>query len=177
VNTVSPPLAPVRVASPSSVPTPRPTTVEEAFREYAAPVHNYLRAAGVADSEDMLGDVFVDVMRGLERFRGDRDALRSWIFTIAHHRVVDEHRRASRRRRHLWSVSTETSFTQDDPMDPALVAALDTLTPDQREVVVLRFVGDLSVETVAALTKRAPGAVKSLQHRALRNLSLQLAPA
>jgi RNA polymerase sigma-70 factor (ECF subfamily) len=152
-------------------------TVEEAFREFAAPVHNYLRAAGVADSEDMLGDVFLDVMRGLERFRGDRDALRSWIFTIAHHRVVDEHRRSSRRRRHLRSVPAETSFTHDDPMDPALVAALDTLTPDQREVVVLRFVADLSVETVAELTDRAPGAVKSLQHRALRNLCLQLAPA
>jgi RNA polymerase sigma-70 factor (ECF subfamily) len=62
-------------------------------------------------------------------------------------------------------------------MDPALVAALDTLTPDQREVVVLRFVADLSLEAVAALTDRAPGAVKSLQHRALRNLALQLARA
>jgi RNA polymerase sigma-70 factor (ECF subfamily) len=170
-------MAPVRVEPAAPVPIPRRPTVEEAFREYAAPVHNYLRAAGVADSENMLGDVFVDVMRSLDRFRGDRDALRSWIFTIAHHRVVDEHRRTSRRRRHLRSVPTEASVTHDDPMDPALVAALDTLTPDQREVVVLRFVADLSLEAVAALTDRAPGAVKSLQHRALRNLALQLARA
>jgi RNA polymerase sigma-70 factor (ECF subfamily) len=176
VNTVSPSLAPVHAPPRASTRATYAPTLETAFREYAASVHNYLRAAGVSDSEDVLSDVFVDVMRGLEGFRGDRDALRRWIFTIAHHRVVDEHRRTSRRRRFLRSVPTEASFTHDEPVDPALIAALDALTPDQREVIVLRFVADLSLETVAALTKRAPGAVKSLQHRALRNLAVQLAP-
>jgi RNA polymerase sigma-70 factor, ECF subfamily len=177
VNTASPSLAPVEVASRTAVRARYAPTIEDAFREHAGPVHNYLRAAGVRDSEDVLSDVFVDVMRGLEGFRGDRDALRRWIFTIAHHRVVDEHRRTSRRRRFLRSVPSEASFTHDEPIDPALIAALDALTPDQREVIVLRFVADLSLETVATLTQRAPGAVKSLQHRALRNLAVQLAPA
>jgi RNA polymerase sigma-70 factor, ECF subfamily len=177
VNTATSSLAPAPVASNSAVRAPYEPTVEEVFRQYAGPVRNYLRAAGVVDSEDMLSDVFVDVMRGLARFRGEQDDLRRWIFTIAHHRVVDEHRKASRRRRLLRRVPTESSFTHDDPVDPALVAALDALTPDQREVVVLRFVADLSLGTVAALTKRPEGAVKSLQHRALRNLAVRLAPA
>jgi len=176
VNTASPPLAPVHVLPRAATHASCAPTLETTFREYAAPVHNYLRAARVSDSEDVLSDVFVDVMRGLDGFRGDRDALRRWIFTIAHHRVVDEHRRTSRRRRFLRSVPTDASYMHDEPVDPALVAALDTLTPDQREVIVLRFVADLSLETVAALTKRAPGAVKSLQHRALRNLAVLLAP-
>jgi RNA polymerase sigma-70 factor, ECF subfamily len=176
VNTASPSLAPIRVAQPSAAHDRYLPTIEEAFREYAAPVHNYVKAAGIADSEDVLSDIFLDVMRGLKGFRGDRDALRRWIFTIAHHRVVDEYRRASRRQRLLWSVPTQASVTHDDPIDPALMSALDTLTPDQREVIVLRFVADLSLETVAALTKRAPGAVKSLQHRALHNLAAQLTP-
>ena len=60
-----------------------------------------------------------------------------------------------------------------EPFDPDLVAALGDLTPDQREVVVLRFVADLPLEAVAAITGRPVGAVKSLQHRALA----QLAPA
>ena len=55
--------------------------------------------------------------------------------------------------------------------DPDLLAALDQLTEDQREVVVLRFVADLSLEAVAKLTRRKVGAVKALQHRALENLS------
>src|SRR5262249_26300998 len=117
------------------------------------------------------------VMRGLERFRGDQDDLRRWIFTIAHHRVVDEHRRAGRRRRFLRSASTETSYMHDDPIDPALIAALDALTPDQREVIVLRFVSDPSLEPVAAIRNGPQGEVKSLQHRALRNLAAVLPPA
>lgn len=175
MRTAAPLLAPVPIAPSSAEPARYEPTVEDAFRDFAGPVLNYLKAAGVGDSENVLGDVFVDVMRGLERFDGDRDALRRWIFTIAHHRVVDEHRRTSRRQRLLRSVRTEASVTHDDPFDPALIAALDTLTPEQREVVVLRFVADLSLETVAELTQRAPGAVKSLQHRALNNLAAQLA--
>jgi RNA polymerase sigma-70 factor (ECF subfamily) len=149
-------------------------SIEDVFRRYAARVHNYLRTAGAADCEDLLSDVFVDLLRGLEKFEGDEDALRRWVFTIAHHRVVDEHRRRTRRLRLLRTQTQPTAVPPDEPLDPALVAALDALTPDQREVVVLRFVADLSLETVAAMTNRPEGAVKSLQHRALRNLATAL---
>jgi len=54
------------------------------------------------------------------------------------------------------------------------VAALSTLTPEQREVVVLRFVGDVSLEDVARITRRRVGAVKAMQHRALEALARQL---
>jgi len=159
---------------PPVAPTQRNRVVEDVFRVFAAPVHNYLRAAGATESEDLLGDVFVDVLRGLPGFRGDDDALRRWVFTIAHHRLVDEHRRRARSRRLLHAQTHLRSTPAADPLDPALVAALDALTPDQREVVVLRFVADLSLESVAAMTNRPEGAVKSLQHRALRNLAKAL---
>ncbi|MGE3075853.1 MAG: RNA polymerase sigma factor [Dehalococcoidia bacterium] len=58
---------------------------------------------------------------------------------------------------------------------PAL-AALGELTPEQREVIHLRFVEDLPIHEVARLTGRSAGAVKSLQHRALRQLRSQLSP-
>ena len=58
----------------------------------------------------------------------------------------------------------------DDPFAAELVAALAALSLDQREVVVLRFVGDLSLEAVARITGRTVGAVKALQHRALESL-------
>jgi RNA polymerase sigma-70 factor (ECF subfamily) len=145
------------------------------FRRYAAPVHNYLRASGATDSEDLLGDVFIDVMRGLERFQGDEIALRRWVFTIAHHRLVDQHRRRARRMHVLRAQTQMRVVPAEEPLDPALVSALESLTADQREVVVLRFVADLSLETVAAMTNRSEGAVKSLQHRALHNLATALA--
>ena len=58
-----------------------------------------------------------------------------------------------------------------EPIDPALVSAIGRLTPDQREVVVLRFVADLPIEAVARITGRTTGAVKALQHRALAQLA------
>jgi RNA polymerase sigma-70 factor, ECF subfamily len=54
------------------------------------------------------------------------------------------------------------------------MAALAALTADQREVVALRFVADLPIDAVAAVTGRSPGAVKALQHRALQALAEEL---
>ena len=62
----------------------------------------------------------------------------------------------------------------NEPFDPGLHNALLQLTPDQREVVTLRFVADLAIEEVARITGRPVGAVKSLQHRALRTLASAL---
>jgi RNA polymerase sigma-70 factor (ECF subfamily) len=138
-------------------------------------VYAYAKAAGADDCEDVLGEVFVAVVRGLPRFRGDDDGLRRWIFTIAHHRVVDERRRLARQRKAIRVALDNIAPPPEDPFDPMLVAALATLTVDQREVVVLRFIADLSLEDVAAMTKRPVGAVKSLQHRGLRNLANALA--
>jgi RNA polymerase sigma-70 factor (ECF subfamily) len=59
-------------------------------------------------------------------------------------------------------------------LDPELVDALWTLTPDQREVLVLRFVADLPLDDVARITHRRTGAVKALQHRALDALARAL---
>ena len=63
-----------------------------------------------------------------------------------------------------------------EPLDPELLDALAQLTPDQREVLALRFVADLSLEDVARLTKRSVGATKALQHRALENLRAAVSP-
>lgn len=99
--------------------------------------------------------------------------MRRWVLTIARHRLIDAKRRAARRP----ALSDEPVPEIPSPveasaeMDPQLVRALDELTPDQREVVVLRFVADLSLEDVAKLTKRKPGAVKAMQHRALARLT------
>jgi RNA polymerase sigma-70 factor (ECF subfamily) len=143
-----------------------------AYRAHASAVLGYLRGRGVADPEDVLGEVFLHVTRSLHRFRGDEEDLRRWIFTIARNRAIDEHRRRSRR------PQTDDRDVPDLPVrerseviDPDLVAALGRLTPDQREVVALRFVADLSIEDVARITGRSDGAVKSMQLRALAQLA------
>jgi RNA polymerase sigma factor (sigma-70 family) len=145
------------------------------YRRLAPPVLGYLRSQGVADAEDVLGEIFLQVVRDLSRFRGDDAALRRWVFTIAHHRIVDTRRRASRRPVLARDAVPDRAVpTAPDSFDPELARALERLTADQREVVALRFVADLSIDTVAALTGRTPNAVKALQHRALEALAHEL---
>lgn len=148
----------------------------EVYRALAPAVLGYLRGAGAPDPEDLLGEVFLQVVRDLGRFRGDDDALRRWVFTIVYHRLIDARRRAARRPRVADAPLPELAGPAPaEPLDPALAAALAGLTPEQRDVVVLRFVADLPVRTVARLTRRTPGAVKALQHRALEALARCLA--
>lgn len=142
------------------------------YLRYAPAVRGYLRGHGVADADDVLSEVFLQVARSLHRFRGDDDHLRAWVFTIARNRVVDGHRRRSARPAIADApVPERAAPAQAEPLDPELIAALAQLTPDQREVVVLRFVADLPLEEVASITGRTEGAVKSMQHRALAQLA------
>lgn len=154
-----------------------PPSAGAIYRELAPVVLGYLRSQRVAEPEDVLGEVFLQVARDLARFSGDDAALRRWVFSIAHNRAMDSHRRAARNRSTLESELDEGRTPGNAPapdagagIDPQLVAALATLSPDQRDVVVLRFVADLPLEAVARITGRRVGAVKALQHRALGNL-------
>jgi RNA polymerase sigma-70 factor (ECF subfamily) len=135
-------------------------------------VLGYLRSQRARDPEDLLGEVFLQVTRDLAQFRGDRDDLRRWVFTIARNRLVDDSRRRARRPeivdRELPDIS---AVLPADAPDPDLVRALALLTDDQREVIALRFIADLPLEEVARATKRKIGAVKALQHRGLTTLA------
>ena len=142
------------------------------YRELAPAVLGYLRAQGVPEPEDMLGEVFVQVARDLHRVKGDAGAVRRWVFTVARHRVIDEARRRGRRPRTARAdVPDLAAGPVEEPFDAVLMAALGELSPDQREVLVLRFVADLSLEAVARVTHRRVGAVKALQHRGLARLA------
>lgn len=148
----------------------------DVYRALAPAVLGYVRSQRAAEPDDLLGEIFLQVVRDLPRFRGDAAALRRWVFTIAHHRLVDARRRSGRRPALTGGPVPELcTAPPPDPLDPDLERALGELTAEQREVVALRFVADLPVDAVAALTGRSPGAVKALQHRALAALADLLA--
>ncbi len=155
-----------------------PHSAADAYRELAPAVLGYLRAQRAPDPEDVLGEVFLQVARDIGRFRGDGAALRRWVFAIAHNRLLDDARRRARRPRLSDGEPPEQAAPPvPDPVDEDLLAALDALTPDQRQVVLLRFVADLPLAEVARITKRPVGAVKALQHRALENLRAGVSPS
>jgi RNA polymerase sigma-70 factor, ECF subfamily len=120
------------------------------------------------------------VVAGLPRFRGDEDAFRAWLFTIARHRAADAGRSRSRRPVVLLA-DTELlkAPLAPDTADVALeaisaratVALIATLPPDQAEIIMLRVVAGLDASAVARIVGKSPGAVRVAAHRGLRRLA------
>ena len=153
------------------------------WRDLNPAVLRYLRVVAPATAEDTAADVWLEVCRGLGRFRGNEAGFRSWVFTVARHRAIDWRRQAARRPTSL--VPVEQLAERPAPDDPvaavleaqstrAALALLAELPPDQAEVVLLRVVAGLDVAEVAAITGKRPGNVRVLAHRALRRLAQQL---
>lgn len=156
---------------------------ERIYEELAAPIASYLRWNGAGDVDGLTNEVMANVHRGLSGFHGDWTSFRSWAFTIAHHRLVDD-RRAARRRPPVVDEFTdnqaEVRNIEDDALqllgDERVRTLLASLSSDQREVLLLRVVADLPLEEVADALHKSVGAVKSLQHRALATLRRHLSP-
>jgi RNA polymerase sigma factor (sigma-70 family) len=148
------------------------------FESLGRPVVAYLRGAGVEDPDGSANEVFLRAFRGLAGFDGGEDRFRSWVFTIAHHLLVDERRRRGRRAVSVPLATTPELASGDDPTivlgDERVRELLEGLAPDQREVVLLRIVADLSLEDTAAALGKRVNAVKALQHRAMRSLRKKL---
>jgi RNA polymerase sigma factor (sigma-70 family) len=155
-----------------------PWAFERLYREFAPRVAGYLRMLGADEPEDLTNETLLGVFKGLPTFNGDVDDLRSWVFTIAHRRLIDAHRRRSARP----ATTPLRPATHDAPAGDVETEAmraigsadvlrlLGCLTDAQREVILLRVVADLSVEQVAEISGKRPGAVKMLQRRGLATL-------
>jgi len=150
------------------------------YRELAPKVVGYLRAHGATDPDDVAGEIFLQVVRGLPNFSGGWVEFRAWTFTIAHRRLVDDLRRRKRRPVDIAPVDVveRLAGTGGDVMEDAetrmtdawVIAAIDQLPTDQRSVVLLRVIGDLTIDEIARAVDKRPGAVKALQRRGLRRL-------
>jgi RNA polymerase sigma-70 factor, ECF subfamily len=154
------------------------------YRELAPSMLAFARGRGASDPEDVVAETMTSVARNLRRFRGDEAAFRSWAFTIAYRRVVDHRRRAARRvaMRPLaeaegWAGATTTEdLLVDGCASEPVLGALRRLGPEQRDVVLLRVVAELSVREVAGVMGKREGAVKMIQARALEQLRRELQP-
>jgi RNA polymerase sigma-70 factor, ECF subfamily len=154
------------------------------YDDLAGPLLGYLRGRGAPEPEDQLGETFLQVARDLPSFAGDEAGFRSWVFTIAHRRLLDAAR--TRRRRPSVPLAPEQLAPVVDALHGPATAAEDALaavadrdllvgllahlTDEQREVLLLRFVADLDTATVGAVTGRTPNAVAALTTRALATL-------
>lgn len=152
--------------------------------QHAPPVAAFLKARGSHEPEDLTSEVFLAVFDQLPRFEGDEAGFRSFIFSIAYRRLVDELRKRSRR-----GVTTEWSDAADPRRsasaeseafdrlgEASALTLLDGLPEGQRDVMVLRIIADLTIEQIATMLGKRPGAVKALQRRALDALRKKSIP-
>ncbi|MFN2505690.1 MAG: RNA polymerase sigma factor [Acidimicrobiales bacterium] len=145
------------------------------YRTLAPPVAGYLRLQGADDPDDLTNEVFLNVFSAIGSFSGDEPQFRSWVFTIAHRRLVDERRRGGRRPQISYGESAEAVDSGGDVEDEILrrlsverVRNLcDRLAPDQRDVLLLRLVSAMTVDEAAEALGKSPTAVKALQRRGL----------
>ena len=154
------------------------------YKQFAPAVLGYLRAQQAPEPEDLTAEVFFQVVKALGQFDGGEADFRSWVFVIAHRKLIDDSRHRGRRPvRPATDEILESRASRGNVEDEALEGLsevelrrlLAQLTAEQRDVLLLRILGGLTVSEVAAAMGRRPGAVHALQQRALVRLRRQMA--
>jgi RNA polymerase sigma-70 factor (ECF subfamily) len=148
------------------------------FRDVQPALLRYLHVI-TPEAEDVAGETWLQVVKGLPGFRGGEEAFRAWLFTIARHRAVDAGRSRSRRSDVPLATETLEQQTTPDAAELALeaistrsvVALIKSLPRDHAEIIMLRVVAGLEAADVARIVGKTPGAVRVTAHRALRRLA------
>lgn len=147
----------------------------EIYEQHYQAVYTYIfyRVSDRSLAEDLAADVFVRLVDKIHTFKFQDRPILAWLYTIARNRVIDYRRQNGRAT--LVDLEENLDASSDDPATEtenllehaALANALEKLTEDQRQVILLKFVEEYSNASVAAVLGKTEGAVKSLQHRAL----------
>ncbi|MFQ6122295.1 MAG: sigma-70 family RNA polymerase sigma factor [Dehalococcoidales bacterium] len=135
-----------------------------------------LKIGEKTEAEDMAQQVFLSAFKNISSFKYKQIPFSSWLFRIAHNQVVDYLRKRSKRvtvplSEALARSSIDPRLEVERSLDiEQLVSATKQLTKAQREVISLRFAGELSVAQVAKDMGKSEGAIKALQHSAMVSL-------
>ena len=143
----------------------------------------YLRGRGCTNPDDVASETLLQVVRDLRRFEGSEDNFRSWVFSIAHHRMIDAARRDQARPSEpadteVIEAGLEPERIDEDVLNGLGGAELEHLltacTHDQRDVLLLCYVADLSLHQVAEVLDKEYNATKALHRRAISALRAHL---
>ena len=155
----------------------------EIYDDLAPAMLGYARGRGAAEPDDLVGEIFLQIVRDLPRFKGCETDFRSWAFAIAHHRLVDDVRRRARRPVEPVEPDRLTDAAGLGDAEQEAFASLgtqrvrrllSTLTVEQQDALLLRVVADLSAEEIGRVMGKRAGAVKALQRRGLAGLRKEI---
>ncbi len=156
------------------------------YRELYPPIEAYVarRVSDPADAEDLIARTFEKLLAQLDRFDPARGSVRMWCFGIARNLVIDHHRSAGRTQTtDPLILDRDPSQAGDGPLDrmlrdehtTRLLALVEALPSDRRELLALRFGEELSTREIAELLGLQEPAVRQRISRIRRDLERQLA--
>ncbi|MBI3160058.1 MAG: RNA polymerase sigma factor [Chloroflexi bacterium] len=152
----------------------------ELYDRYFDEIYRFLNAQvwRSEDAEDLAIEAFTRAWEYLPRYRDRGHSFSAFLYSVARNALIDHYRR--RKTRAGLEVEADDAFpdTADLPEDQILlqrqrrelINALSDLPPDYRQVLVLRFINEEPLEDIARILRRSEGAVRVLQHRALKAL-------
>jgi RNA polymerase sigma-70 factor (ECF subfamily) len=154
------------------------------YRRYVDRVYGYAfyQLGDHHDAEDATERIFLAAFRALPDFNDQGSSFRAWLFRIAHNTIANAHRSRARKRTERLPDDFERPAPDADPAGQVALAdelreirrVVAAMPDDRRQVILLRFVDDLSTNEIAQVLDRSPGAVRVLLHRSLRELAARL---
>ena len=158
--------------------------LEELYLLHFDRIYSYLHMSvgNRHDAEDLTTQTFLKMLEAIGRFRWRSAPFSAWLFRIAHNLAMD-HFRAARRTQPEEEVpeppGSEEASAEDQAMQSigrqSMLELIEKLSPEQQQVLTLKFVFNFPNAEVATILGKTEGAIKSLQHRALVSLQKQLA--
>ncbi len=155
-----------------------PLAFDDLYQRYAKLILRflYLRTREAENAQDLTQEVFMRVLKNIKSFeyRGEKSFL-GWLYTIATHVQIGQ----ARRKQNLQTPLDDSAEIADPRGQEHVTTAferiflqhaIDQLTDDQKQVLTLKFFGDLTNQEIALAIGRSEGAVKALQYRALQSL-------
>ncbi|OGZ02291.1 MAG: hypothetical protein A2430_02470 [Candidatus Liptonbacteria bacterium RIFOXYC1_FULL_36_8] len=138
----------------------------------------YLKVSHKEEAEDITHQVFLSAWQNIKNYSSKGFPFSSWLYQIAKNKVIDHYRSAkpkisielvSEKNLETNLIADPTSSTNFDEME-SVKKAIEKLTPEQQDVLIMRFIEDLPIKEVALTLNKTPGAVKLIQFRAVNKL-------
>jgi len=158
--------------------------LEELYLIHFDRIYSYLHMSvgNRHDAEDLTTQTFLKMLESIGRFRWQAAPFSAWLFRIAHNLAMD-HFRARRRWQPEEEVpeppGSEEPSAEFEAMQSigrqSMMELIERLSPEQQQVLTLKFVFNFPNADVATILGKTEGAIKSLQHRALGSLQKQIA--
>ncbi|MFY9793609.1 MAG: sigma-70 family RNA polymerase sigma factor [Candidatus Sulfotelmatobacter sp.] len=158
-----------------------PARFAELYENHFERVYAYVvrRVGNRAETEDLTSEVFHHALANLQKFEWRGIPFAAWLFRIAANLISDRWQRSNREQvadgpEQIESIQAKGAEFEDVERKAMLFRMVETLPPEQRRVVALRFVEQKSIKEVAREIRKTEGAVKQLQFRALTTLRARM---